>query len=398
MRARRAAEVLLAFALLGLRCFGGPVAHLGYFRAEFVKRRGWLGEDQFASIVGLCQFLPGPASSQTGVAIGLLRAGPLGGLAAWVGFTLPSALLMLGFAVFAGKIGAQPLGAGLLHGLKLAAVAIVGQAVWGMARVLCPDPPRRVIAAFAGILVLAAPVSMGQVAAIGLGAVATLLLRRGRNPVGRETAATGPPLDVPLSRPAGVLCLAAFSGLLLGLPLGGHIPVLRRVDAFYRAGALVFGGGHVVLPLLHDAVVTPGWVSESQFLAGYGAAQALPGPLFSIAAYLGAAMAPPRQPVPDAALALVAIFLPGMLLLAGILPFWHALRGRGWARAAMRGANAATVGILAAALYDPLWTGAVHSVAAAATALAGFLLLTVWRRPAWLVVGLASLAGIGLAF
>lgn len=389
------AEVLLAFAGLGLRCFGGPVAHLGYFRVEFVERRRWLDERQFADIVGLCQFLPGPASSQTGFALGLLRGGYLGGLAAWVGFTLPSALLMLGFAFGAARVDASAAGAGLLHGLKLAAVAIVAQAVRGMATALCPDLTRRAIAAVAVALVLLAPAAAGQIAAIGLGAAAGLLAGR-RDEGGDDggTAGRGS-LTMPVSRLVGIACLALFTALLLGLPLltAGR-PVVMRFDGFYRAGALVFGGGHVVLPLLRDAVVLPGWVSDSRFLAGYGAAQALPGPLFSMAAFLGATMTPAPFRVLGATLALVAIFLPGLLLLTGILPFWDALRRRAPARAAMRGANAATVGILALALYDPLGTTSVHSIADVAIAAAGFILLAAWRCPPLLVVALASVAGI----
>ena len=386
--------MLLAFAGLGLRCFGGPAAHLGYFRAEFVGGRRWLDERQFADIVGLCQFLPGPASSQTGFALGLLRGGYLGGLAAWIGFTLPSALLMLGFAFGVSRVDASSVGAGLLHGLKLAAVAIVAQAAWGMATALCPDPMRRIIAAVAAGLVLLAPAASGQVAAIGLGAAAGLLACRDD---GGGAIRPGSPA-MPVSRLAGVACLALFAALLLGLPLlAVGRPAVMRFDGFYRAGALVFGGGHVVLPLLHDAVVRPGWISDSRFLAGYGAAQALPGPLFSFAAYLGATMTPAPCRVLGAGLALVAIFLPGLLLLTGILPFWDALRRRGPARAAMRGANAATVGILASALYQPLGTGSVHSIADAAIATAGFVLLTVWRSPPLLVVALAGVGGICVA-
>ncbi len=389
-----ALEVLRAFAGLGLRCFGGPAAHLGYFRAEFVERRRWLDERQFADIVGLCQFLPGPASSQTGFALGLLRGGYLGGLAAWVGFTLPSALLMLGFAFGVSRVDASAVGAGLLHGLKLAAIAIVAQAVWGMATALCPDPPRRAIAAVAAALVLLAPPAPGQIAAIGLGAAAGLLACRGDGDDAGGARPAGMPV-MPVSRLAGIACLALFAALLLGLPLlAVSRPAVMQFGGFYRAGALVFGGGHVVLPLLHDAVVPSGWVSDSRFLAGYGAAQALPGPLFSFAAYLGAMMTPAPYRVLGAGVALVAIFLPGLLLLTGILPFWEALLRLGPARSAMRGANAATVGILASALYAPLGTTSVHSLADAAMVTAGFVLLTVWRGSPLLVVALAGVGGI----
>ena len=386
-----ALEVLLAFAKLGVSSFGGPIAHLGYFRAEFVERRRWLDERAFADVVGLCQFLPGPASSQTGFAIGLMRAGYPGGVAAWAGFTLPSAVLMVLFAYGAGGIADSPLGAGVLHGLKLVAVAIVAQAVWGMTRSLCPDRTRASIAALSAVLVLLVSASIGQLAAIVAGAIAGLALCRG----GPRTVPEA--IAVPVSRRAGTAFLAAFV-LLLGAALvarGSGIPALFA--AFYRSGALVFGGGHVVLPLLRDAVVTPGWVSDNSFLAGYGAAQAVPGPLFTFAAYLGAVARVSPGPIAGAALALVAIFLPGLLLLMGTLPFWGTLRAHPSAQAAMRGVNAAVVGLLGAALYDPVWIGAVRSRADFAVALAGFVLLIAWRAPPLLVVLLSGAAGIGLA-
>ena len=277
-------EVFAIFLRLGCTCFGGPIAHLGYYRAEFVERRGWLDERAYADLVGLAQFLPGPASSQTGFAIGLRRAGYLGGLAAWTGFTLPSALLLVLFAYGAAPLAATVVGAGLLHGLKLVAVAIVAQAVWGMARSLAPDRPRASIATAAVLIVVAAPVAMGQIAAIVLGALAGLVLCRDLG-----TAMVPEALAMPVSRRVGALCLALFAALLvvppLLRPLGAPVALF---DAFYRSGALVFGGGHVVLPLLRDAVVAPGWVSDNAFLAGYGATQAMPGPVFTFAAYLGA--------------------------------------------------------------------------------------------------------------
>ena len=384
-------EVLLAFARMGVSCFGGPIAHIGYFRAEFVERRRWLDEHAYADLVGLCQFLPGPASSQVGFSLGLVRAGYLGGLAAWTGFTLPSAILLLLFAYGAGGLARSAAGAGLLHGLKLVAVAIVAQAVWGMARSLCPDKPRASIATLAAILVLFVPASVGQIVAIEFGALAGLALCRS------ETEAVLQAVAMPVSRKAGTAFLAAFL-VLLALALstrpGGALGVF---GAFYRSGALVFGGGHVVLPLLHDAVVRPGWVLDSAFLAGYGAAQAVPGPLFTFAAYLGAIANVAPGGVGGAALALAAIFLPGLLLLMGVLPFWNALSRRASAQAGMRGVNAAVVGLLGAALYDPVWTGAVLRPADFAVALAGFVLLTVWRAPPMLVVVLSAAAGVGLA-
>jgi chromate transporter len=384
-------EVFLAFLRLGLASFGGPIAHLGYFRAEFVERRRWLGERAYVDLVALAQFLPGPASSQTGFAIGLMRGGVWGGVAAWAGFTLPSALLMLLFAYGAGSLADSSWGVGLLHGLKLVAVAIVAQAVLGMARSLCPDRPRASIATAALVLLLLAPGSLSQVGAIALGAVAGLALCRGG---GGEVAED---LSLPVTRRFGIACLAAFLALLAlsFVPVRGGL--LALFSAFYRAGALVFGGGHVVLPLLRDAVVAPGWVSDNAFLAGYGAAQALPGPLFAVAAYLGAVAGAPPAGVAGAIVALFAIFLPGLLALMGALPFWHALRTLEPAQAAMRGVNAAVVGLLGAALYNPVWTSAVQAPADLAVAATGFVLLTVWRAPPLVVALLSAAAGIGLA-
>jgi len=384
-------EVLATSLLLGVSCFGGPIAHLGYYRAALVERRRWLDERAFADLVGLAQFLPGPASSQTLFAIGLLRAGYLGGLAAFVGFTLPSAVLMVLFAYAASGIAASPAGAGLLHGLKLVAVAIVAQAVWGMARNLCPDRPRASIALAATLLVVFAPAALGQIAAIAGGALAGLLLCRDSPAMLPERS------PAPVSRRVGAACLALFAALLLLPPLARTFsPTIAVFDAFYRSGALVFGGGHVVLPLLRAAVVSPGWISENAFLAGYGAAQAIPGPLFTFSAYLGTLLNLGPGGIPGAALALVAIFLPGLLLITGTLPFWDALRGRSGAQAAMRGVNAAVVGVLGAALYSPVWTSAVLSPADFAVALAGFVLLAVWRSPPLLVVILSAAAGVGL--
>ena len=383
-------EVLGVFAKLGLTCFGGPIAHIGYFRAEFVMRRRWLDERAFADLVALCQFLPGPASSQVGFSLGLLRAGYAGGIAAWLGFTLPSAIALVLFAYGAGALHGAA-GDGLLHGLKLVAVAIVAQAVLGMARSLCPDRPRAAIAVLALILMAFAPGTAGQLGAILFGGIAGLLVCR--------TAAETVPAEaaMPVSRGMGVVFLGAYALLLAlaFLPLRGGAAALAA--AFYRSGALVFGGGHVVLPLLRDAVVAPGWVSDGAFLAGYGAAQAVPGPLFTFAAYLGATARVPPGGIAGAAIALVAIFLPGMLALLGTLPFWHALRGRPGARAAMRGINAAVVGLLGTALYSPVWTSAVHAPADFAVAAAGFVLLTVWQAPPLLVVLLGAAAGTALA-
>ncbi len=386
-----AGEIFLVFLKLGLTSFGGPIAHLGYFRAEFVERRRWLSERAYVDLVALAQFLPGPASSQTGFAIGLMRGGRLGGLAAWAGFTLPSAVLMLLFAYGAGGLAGSWWGAGLLHGLKLVAVAIVAQAVMGMARSLCPDRARASIATAALVLLLFVPGSLAQIGAIALGGVGGLAFCRG----GGERNADD--LAMPVGRRSGLASLAAFLALLAlsFVPVQGGL--LALFDAFYRSGALVFGGGHVVLPLLRDAVVAPGWVSDSAFLAGYGAAQALPGPLFTFAAYLGALTGAPPAGLAGALVALVAIFLPGVLVLMAALPFWHELRALGPAQAAMRGVNAAVVGLLGAALYDPVWTSAVQAPADVAVAATGFVLLTVWRAPPLVVALIAASAGIGLA-
>jgi chromate transporter len=384
-------EVFRVFLKLGMTSFGGPVAHLGYFRAEFVERRRWLSERAYVDLVALSQFLPGPASSQTGFGIGLLRGGYLGGMAAWLGFTLPSALLMLLFAYGAGNIAKGALGAGFLHGLKLVAVAIVGQAVFGMARSLCPDKPRAAIALAALVLLVFVPGSFGQVAAIAVGGLAGLVFCRG------DLGEAMDDVPMPVSRGVGIACLAAFFILLALAFVPVPASLLALFSAFYRSGGLVFGGGHVVLPLLRDAVVTPGWVSDNAFLAGYGAAQAVPGPLFTFAAYLGAVAGTPPAGVIGAAVAIIAIFLPGILVLIGVLPFWHQLRAQANAEAAMRGVNAAVVGLLASALYSPVWVSAVREPADFAVAAVGFVLLTVWRAPPLLIVLLSAGAGIGLA-
>src|SRR6266705_2429795 len=343
-------EVLTVFLRLGLTSFGGPVAHLGYFREEFVARRRWLDDRSYADLVALCQFLPGPASSQVGIAVGLLRAGYPGALAAWVGFTLPSAVAMVLFAYGVGVLG--HVGLGWLHGLKVAAVAVVAQAVLGMARTLAPDRARATLAVADAIIALGAPSSWGQIGAIALGGIVGALLLRG----GEEIAPAALPLNV--SRSLGALLLVAFFALLIGLPLlAAAIPsqALKEFDAFYRAGSLVFGGGHVVLPLLQASVVPPGWVGNDTFLAGYGAAQAVPGPLFTFAAYLGTVMGPQPNGWIGATLCLIAVFLPSFLLVIGALPFWDEFRRRPGAQAALAGINAAVVGLLLAALYHPVW-------------------------------------------
>jgi chromate transporter len=384
-------EILLIFLRLGCTSFGGPIAHLSYFRAEFVERRQWLTERAYADLVALSQFLPGPASSQTGFAVGLMRGGLLGALAAWTGFTMPSAVLLVLFAYGAGSIAQSHLGAGLLHGLKLVAVAIVAQAVMGMAKSLCPDRERASIATVALVVMLLAPWSIVQIGTILAGGLAGWLLCKGEP----DTAADS--FVMPVSRRLGACCLIAFFVLLAIAFVPMRDGALALFDAFYRSGALVFGGGHVVLPLLRNAIVVPGWVSDSTFLAGYGAAQAVPGPLFTFAAYLGAVADVPPGGIAGAAVALVAIFVPGILCLIGTLPFWHALRARPAAQAAMRGTNAAVVGLLGAALYSPVFTSAVQGPADVAIAAAGFVLLTAWRSPPLLVVVLSGLVGMGLS-
>jgi chromate transporter len=387
-------EVFLIFLRLGLTSFGGPIAHIGYFRNEFVLRRRWLDEAHYADIVALAQFTPGPASSKVGLTMGLMRAGYWGALAAWTGFTLPSAVALVLFA-YGAKLLGGPTGTGLLHGLKLVAVAIVAQAVMGMARTLCPDRQRASIAVMAALIVLLTGSSAAQIAAIVLGGIGGLWLCRG------AASAAGVHTAVPVSRRAGIATLAAYFLLLGGLPLLNGlyaIPGLPLVEAFYHSGALVFGGGHVVLPLLREAVVVPGWVGDDAFLAGYGAAQAVPGPLFTFAAYLGAVVNIAPNGIAGAALALIAIFLPGVLIHLGTLPFWEAFRRRVTAQAAMRGVNAAVVGLLGAALYNPIWTSSVQQPGDFAVALVGFVLLAAWRAPPLAVVIVSALGGIALAY
>ena len=386
----RLGEVFATFLKLGLTSFGGPVAHLGYFRDELVVRRQWIDEAGYGDLVALCQFLPGPASSQVGFSLGVLRGnGVLGGLAAWFAFTLPSALILLGFGLGAAAF-TGPVAEGFLHGLKLVAVAVVAQAIWGMTRNLTPDRARAGIALAAVGIVVVSGSSVGQITAIVLGALAGLRLCRA------EGAALSGHLRFPVSRRGGVVALVLFAAFFLLAPVAARLTDLQGLtlfNAFYRSGALVFGGGHVVLPLLQAEVVAPGRVTNETFLAGYGVAQAVPGPLFTFAAYLGAVVGPPPNGIAGAAIALVAILLPGMLLVYGMLPFWDVLRSRQDAQAAMRGANAAVVGILGAALYNPVWTSAVLTPRDFALALGGFLLLTVWKAPPWVVVVLLAAGG-----
>lgn len=385
--------VFLAFLKLGLTSFGGPIAHLGYFRHEFVERRKWLDEATYADLVALCNFLPGPASSQLGMALGIYQAGLAGGVAAWLGFTMPSALALIAFAYGLGTYGPTA-DAGWLHGLKVMAVAVVAQAVWGMGKALCPDRFRATLAVAAVLIVFAWPTAAGQLAAIAAGA---LIGWRYLPPLALQAPTD---LKSPISRGAAITAWIVFFGLLLLLPVLVHYTnshALALIDSFYRTGSLVFGGGHVVLPLIRNEVVPPGWVSDSVFLAGYGAAQAVPGPLFTFAAYLGAAMSPEPAGFWGGMLCLVAVFLPAFLLVVGALPFWEALRRRSSVQSALCGVNAAVVGVLLAALYDPVWTSSIHSTKDMALALAAFALLMFWKLPPLYVVILTSLGGAALA-
>ena len=386
-------EVLAIFLRLGLTSFGGPVAHLGYFREEFVAKRRWVDDRTYADIVALCQFLPGPASSQVGIAIGLSRAGYAGALAAWTGFTLPSAIALVAFAYGVDALAGFG-GSGWLHGLKIAAVAVVAQAVLGMMRTLTPDRERATIAVVTAVVVLALPSAWSLVGMILVGGVVGTALLGAAVPTDHVS------LPLPVSRRMGAALLVIFFVLLAGLPLlaaATSWQSIRLFDAFYRAGSLVFGGGHVILPLLQEAVVPPGWVSRDVFLAGYGAAQAVPGPLTTFAAYLGAIMKPEPNGVAGAGLCLVAVFVPSFLLVIGALPFWEELRRRSAAQAALRGINAAVVGILLAALYDPVWTAGITGPLDFALGSAAFLLLFMWKTPPWLVVILCAIGGALIA-
>lgn len=387
-RASRLFEILIVFLRLGLTSFGGPIAHLGYFRDEFVTRRKWFTDSAYADIVALCQFLPGPASSQAGFAIGVQRGGLLGGIAAWVGFTLPSALLMFAFA-YGAAVFSGPWGEGILQGLKLVAVAIVAQAIWGMARTLTPDVVRGAIAVAAAAAIILLETAAAQVTVIAGGALLGLLLCRN----GDITAATH--MHSGVRRRWAIVALVLFAAIFAILPFLEKLdtPALSLFAAFYQAGALVFGGGHVVLPLLETSLVGPGWVDHDAFLAGYGAAQAMPGPLFTFAAYLGAmAFANPNS-LAGAAIGLTGIFLPGLLLVYGAMPFWDALRRQALGQAAMKGANAAVVGILVAAFYDPVWTSGVSGASDVLLALAGFVALVILKAPPWTVVLALATAG-----
>ena len=387
-------EVLGVFTRLGLTSFGGPVAHLGYFRQEIVIRRKWVDETTYADLIALSQLLPGPASSQVAITLGITRAGLWGGLAAWLGFTLPSAIALTLFA-YATTLGQGFTHAGWIHGLLVVAVAVVAQAVWGMANRLCPDRPRATLALAAAIAILLWPVAITQIAILAVAGLLGWWLFRETQPVKPSS------LNLAVPRWLSVGCWIVFFGLLLGLPLLRlffHNQALALFDTFFRVGSLVFGGGHVVLPLLQSEVVPAGWVTNAQFITGYAVAQAVPGPLFTFSAYLGAIAKPAPNGWMGAAIALAAIYLPSFLLLIGILPFWDYLRSLGSFQGALRGINAAVVGILLAALYQPIWTSAIHSPIDFALSLLAFGLLVLWKWPPWLVVLLSALVGVGLSF
>jgi len=377
-----------------LTSFGGPVAHLGYFRQEIVVRRKWVDETTYADLIALSQLLPGPASSQVAITLGITRAGLWGGLAAWLGFTLPSAIALTLFA-YATTLGQGFTHAGWIHGLLVVAVAVVAQAVWGMANRLCPDRPRATLALAAAIAILLWPVAITQIAILAVAGLLGWWLFRETQPVKPSS------LNLAVPRWLSVGCWIVFFGLLLGLPLLRlffHNQALALFDTFFRVGSLVFGGGHVVLPLLQSEVVPPGWVTNTQFITGYAVAQAIPGPLFTFSAYLGAIAKPAPNGWMGAAIALAAIYLPSFLLLIGILPFWDYLRSLGSFQGALRGINAAVVGILLAALYQPIWTSAIHAPIDFALSLLAFGLLVLWKWPPWLVVLLSALVGAGLSF
>ena len=382
-------EVLWVSTRLGLTSFGGPIAHLGYFHEEYVKRKKWIDEQSYADLVALCQFLPGPASSQVGIAIGIARARLLGGIAAWIGFTLPSALALIAFAFGIGAF-ANATDAGWLHGLKVVAVAVVAQAVWGMARSLCPDRERATIAILASIVTLAWQSAVGQLSSIAVAGVVGLIIFPG------TASSSLSHMWFPIRKRTGIAAWVIFFSLLVGLPLVRQLApshALEVFDSFFRVGSLVFGGGHVVLPLLQTEVVGPGWVTNEQFVAGYGATQAVPGPLFTFSAYLGAVMSSEPNGWTGALLALVAIFLPSFLLVAGALPFWDVLRSVPVFQSALKGINAAVVGLLLTALYKPVWTSAIYSPADFGLGLVAFGLLMFWKSPPWLVVVLTAIGG-----
>jgi len=386
-------SVFLTFLKLGCTSFGGPVAHIGYFREEFVVRRRWIDEHTYGDLVAFCQFLPGPASSQIGISIGLAKSGISGALAAWAGFTIPSALLLIAFG-YGVILFPDVLSGGALHGLKIVAVAVVAQAVWGMAQTMCPDIHRITLAAVAAIIVLYFPSPFTQIAVIILGAVAGFVLQSG--PIENRRTSVG----IQISKIFANSSLFLFISLLILLPIAASTfpsQTLTLIDSFYRSGSMVFGGGHVVLPLLQSEVVPTGWVTNNSFLAGYGAAQAVPGPLFTFAAYLGTVMMPQPNGWLGGIICLLSIFLPSFFLVIGLLPYWDELRQRKFVQKALLGVNASVVGLLLAALYNPVWTSGILSPSDFALALFAFTLLVFWKVSPWLVVLLTTICSGGLS-
>lgn len=380
-------EIFLTFLRLGLTSFGGPVAHLSYFHDEFVIKKKWLNEHSYADLVALCQFLPGPASSQVGMAIGLSRAGLLGSIVAWIGFTIPSAVILVLFGLGVTHLNLSSY-EGWLHGLKIVAVSVVAQAVYVMGKKLCPDKERLFIAVIATVMVLQFNVAITQILVLIFAGIMGMFFLKDF----KELPHT--PLRIDLKRKTGAVFLGVFFSLLIILPITRsifHEQTINMFDSFYRAGSLVFGGGHVVLPLLQSEVVSAGWVSKDLFMAGYGLAQAIPGPLFTFSAYLGAVSNISPNGWSGAGVSLIAAFLPSFLLVVGILPFWEKFRSIPKIRQSMLGINAAVVGILLAALYHPVWTGAIFSIKDFIFALLGFLLLEYGKLPSWGVVLLAAI-------
>lgn len=382
-------EILMVSTRLGLTSFGGPVAHLGYFHEEYIRRRKWLDEKSYADLVALCQFLPGPASSQVGIGIGVMRAGVLGGIVSFIGFTIPSVIILILFALLLHSFGFSD--AGWIKGLKIVAVVVVAHAILGMAKNLTPDVQRKTIALFAIVITLLWQTAFTQVAVILLAAFIGFLLYRDQTLEENTNQ-----VQFPISHRFAVICLTLFFGLLVALPLlreVTNLDWLALFDSFYRSGSLVFGGGHVVLPLLEREFVPTGWLSEEEFLAGYGMAQAVPGPLFTFAAYIGAVI----NGWKGGLLATVAIFLPAFLLILGTLPFWNSLRRNPKIKGALMGVNAAVVGILIAALYHPIWTTSILTAIDFAFAAVLFSMLVHWKLPPWVIVATGAIGGFLLS-
>ncbi|GAB3054983.1 chromate transporter [Virgibacillus ainsalahensis] len=383
-------EILIVSTRLGLTSFGGPIAHLGYFHEEYIRRRKWMDEKSYADLVALCQFLPGPASSQVGIGIGVMRGGVLGGIISFLGFTLPSVIALIIFVSLLNTFGIEE--AGWINGLKVVAVVVVAHAVLGMAKKLTPDLQRKTIALFALVVTLLWQTAYSQIGVILLAGVIGFLLYRQQNTQEEQSVS-----HFPISRRFGYICLTLFFGLLIVLPILRNFTSIEWValfDSFYRSGSLVFGGGHVVLPLLEQEFVPAGWLSEQEFLAGYGAAQAVPGPLFTFAAYIGAVI----NGWQGGLFATFAIFLPAFLLILGTLPFWDALRSNPKIKGALIGVNASVVGILISALYHPIWTSSINEAIDFALAAILFSMLVYWKLPPWIIVLTGAIGGLLISY